>query len=72
MMKRFVTRFRREAQAVASLSHTNIVSIYDVGQDQEIYYIVMEMIEGRDLKELIKEKKSFFGQRNPRYCCTDL
>ncbi|MGI6144253.1 MAG: Stk1 family PASTA domain-containing Ser/Thr kinase [Clostridia bacterium] len=55
----FVTRFRREAQAVASLSHTNIVSIYDVGQDQEIYYIVMEMIEGRDLKELIKEKSPF-------------
>lgn len=55
----FVTRFRREAQAVASLSHSNIVSIYDVGQDKEIYYIVMEMVEGRDLKEFIKEKGSF-------------
>jgi len=55
----FVSRFRREAQAVASLSHTNIVSIYDVGQDKGTYYIVMEMVEGRDLKEIIKEKGSF-------------
>lgn len=52
----FVARFRREAQAVASLSHPNIVSIYDVGQDQGMYYLVMEMIEGRNLKEIIKEK----------------
>ncbi|WP_418790478.1 Stk1 family PASTA domain-containing Ser/Thr kinase [Phosphitispora sp. TUW77] len=51
----FVSRFRREAQAVAKLSHPNIVSIYDVGQDGEIHYIVMEYIEGRNLKEIIKE-----------------
>jgi serine/threonine protein kinase len=55
----FVTRFRREAQAVASLSHHNIVSIYDVGQDGGTYYLVMEMVEGRDLKALIKEKSPF-------------
>ena len=52
----FVARFRREAQAVASLSHSNIVSIYDVGQDKGIHYLVMEMIEGKNLKEVIKER----------------
>jgi len=52
----FVARFRREAQAVASLSHGNIVSIYDVGQDKGIHYLVMEMVEGRNLKEIIRER----------------
>lgn len=52
----FIVRFRREAQAVASLSHENIVSIYDVGQEKEIYYLVMEMVEGRNLKEIIKRR----------------
>jgi len=49
----FVQRFRREAQAVASLSHPNIVSVYDVGQEDETYYMVMEYIEGCTLKEII-------------------
>ncbi len=52
----FVSRFRREAQAVAKLSHPNIVSIYDVGQEDDIHYIVMEYIEGRNLKEIIREQ----------------
>jgi serine/threonine protein kinase len=52
----FIRRFRREAQAAASLSHPNIVSIYDVGQEGEIHYIVMEYIEGTTLNDLIKEK----------------
>lgn len=52
----FIRRFRREAQSAASLSHPNIVSIYDVGQDGEVQYIVMEYIEGRDLDEVIKER----------------
>lgn len=52
----FIRRFRREAQAVASLSHPNIVSIYDVGQDQDIYYLVMEFIKGKTLKEIINEQ----------------
>lgn len=52
----FVRRFRREAQAVASLSHPNIVSIYDVGQDGDIYYLIMEYVHGRNLKEIINEK----------------
>ncbi|GAB6173626.1 Stk1 family PASTA domain-containing Ser/Thr kinase [Paradesulfitobacterium aromaticivorans] len=50
----FLRRFRREAQSAASLSHSNIVSIYDVGKDGDIEYIVMEYIEGRNLKEIIR------------------
>ncbi|MDR3271579.1 MAG: Stk1 family PASTA domain-containing Ser/Thr kinase [Peptococcaceae bacterium] len=50
----FIRRFRREAQAAASLSHANIVSIYDVGKDEDIEYIVMEYVEGRNLKEIIR------------------
>lgn len=49
----FVTRFRREAQAAARLSHPNIVNIYDVGRDGDTYYIVMEYISGETLKERI-------------------
>ncbi|WP_246110655.1 Stk1 family PASTA domain-containing Ser/Thr kinase [Thermosediminibacter litoriperuensis] len=52
----FVMRFRREAQAAASLSHPNIVNIYDVGNEDGIHYIVMEYVEGRTLKEMIKEE----------------
>lgn len=52
----FIQRFRREAQAAASLSHPNVVSIYDVGQEEDVHYIVMEYIEGTTLNELIKEK----------------
>ncbi len=50
----FVKRFRREAQAIASLSHPNIVSIYDVGQEEKIHYLVMEYVEGDNLKNLIR------------------
>src|SRR5690606_21131912 len=49
-----VRRFRREAQSAASLSHTNIVSIYDVGKDGETEYIVMEYIEGQNRKDIIR------------------
>src|SRR5438128_10351618 len=49
----FVGRFKREAQAAANLAHPNIVNIYDVGQDGDCYYIVMEFIPGESLKELI-------------------
>jgi serine/threonine-protein kinase len=51
----FIRRFRREAQSAASLSHPNIVSIYDVGKEGDLEYIVMEYIEGRNLKEIIRE-----------------
>ncbi|WP_019120579.1 Stk1 family PASTA domain-containing Ser/Thr kinase [Brevibacillus massiliensis] len=49
----FVQRFRREAQAVASLSHPNVVGVYDVGQEDDTHYMVMEYIEGSTLKEVI-------------------
>jgi len=54
----FVIRFRREAQAAARLSHPNIVNIYDVGRDEDIYYIVMEYISGETLKERIQRETS--------------
>ncbi len=50
-----VNRFNHEAQAVASLSHPNIVNIFDIGRDDDIHYIVMEHIIGKDLKKLLKE-----------------
>ena len=53
----FVKKFKREAQAAASLSHPNVVNIYDVGQEGSTYYIVMEYIEGKTLKDIIKEQK---------------
>ncbi|WP_281887782.1 Stk1 family PASTA domain-containing Ser/Thr kinase [Paenibacillus sp. YYML68] len=52
----FIQRFRREAQAAASLSHPNVVSIYDVGQEEDVHYIVMEYVEGTTLNDLIKAK----------------
>lgn len=53
----FVKRFRIEAQSAASLSHPNIVSIYDVGNDNGTYYIIMEYIDGITLKEYIDSKE---------------
>lgn len=52
----FIKKFKRESMASASLSHPNIVGIYDVGEEDDIYYIVMEYIHGKTLKEYIKEK----------------
>lgn len=52
----FVRRFRREAQASASLSHINIVSTFDVGQDKSLYYLVMEYVQGNTLKKIIREQ----------------
>ncbi len=49
----FISRFRREAQAAAKLSHPNIVNIYDVGFDEQTYYIIMEYISGETLKDKI-------------------
>ena len=51
----FIKRFKSEAQTAASLTHPNIVSIYDVGNEGDIYYIVMELIQGKTLKEIIVE-----------------
>ena len=52
----FIKRFETEAQSAARLTHPNIVSIYDVGMDNGIYYIVMELIQGKTLKEIIVEE----------------
>ncbi len=52
----FIKRFQVEAQSAASLSHPNIVSIYDVGNEDGLHYIVMELIKGKTLKEVITEK----------------
>lgn len=54
----FITKFREEAQSAAGFSHPNIVSIYDVGQEEDLYYIVMELVEGITLKSYIERKKN--------------
>lgn len=51
----FIKRFHREAESVASLSHPNIVAIYDIGEEEDCYYIVMEYIHGMSLKEFIRD-----------------
>ena len=52
----FVSKFRVEAQAAAGLMHSNIVNVYDVGEENGIYYIVMELVEGITLKKYIEKK----------------
>ena len=52
----FIKRFEVEAQAAASITHPNIVSVYDVGREGNLYYIVMELIKGKTLKEIIIEE----------------
>lgn len=53
--KSFVSKFRVEAQSAAGLSHPNIVNVYDVGEENGYYYIVMELVEGITLKEYIQQ-----------------
>lgn len=55
---RFIRRFQREALSVSNLSHPNIVEVYDVGEEDGQYYIVMEYIEGKTLKQLLKKRES--------------
>lgn len=59
----FVARFRREAQAAANLSHPNIVAIYDWGQDAGTYFIVMELIRGRTLRQILKTEGALLPRR---------
>ncbi len=56
--EKFVRRFQREALSASSLAHPNIVEMYDVGEDDGIYYIVMEYVEGKTLKQLLKKRGS--------------
>ncbi|WP_274361545.1 Stk1 family PASTA domain-containing Ser/Thr kinase [Paenibacillus thermotolerans] len=62
----FVRRFRREAQSAASLSHPNVVNVYDVGQDEETHFIVMEFVEGSNLNDIIKEQAPLQVERAVR------
>lgn len=55
----FIKKFNTEAQSAASLAHPNIVSIFDVGNEDNLYYIVMELIQGKTLKEIIVEDGKF-------------
>jgi serine/threonine protein kinase len=61
--QQFVERFQREARAAAKLRHPNIVVIHDVAHQEGIYYLVMELLEGRTLKELIEQKGSLPPER---------
>ena len=54
----FIRRFEREAQSAAALSHPHIVNIYDVGEEDGIYFMVMEYVDGKNLKDYIREKGS--------------
>ena len=55
---KFIRRFQREALSVSNLSHPNIVEVYDVGEEDGEHYIVMEYIEGKTLKQLLKKRES--------------
>lgn len=60
----FVDRFRLEAQSAASLMHPNVVTIYDVGEEDGIHFIVMENVEGRNLKQVIQEEGPLDAERS--------
>ena len=62
----FVERFRREARAAASLNHHNIVSVYDFGEDEGSWFIVMEYVEGRNLRDIIRSE----GQMDPPHAAS--
>ena len=55
--KNFVQKFRSEAQSAACLTHPNIVNVFDVGETEDLHYIVMELVEGITLKKYIEKKK---------------
>ena len=63
---RFVERFRREARAVAALSHPNIASVFDYGRDGERHFIVMELAEGDDLARILRQVTSLSVDRAAR------
>ena len=62
-----LARFRREAQAAGRLTHPNIVAIYDFGEDAGVWYIAMELVKGRELKEYFEKNERFAdGRRRAR------
>src|SRR5579872_3930534 len=59
----FVERFRREAQAAANLSHANIVPVFDWGEDDRTYFIVMEFVDGRPLSAVLRQEGPLSPER---------
>jgi serine/threonine-protein kinase len=59
----FIQRFQNEARSIANMSHPNIVTVYDVGSDGNMHYIVMEFVEGQDLKKVIKSQGALSIER---------
>src|SRR5918998_829130 len=64
----FAHRFRREAQAAASLSHPNIVGVYDTGTEDGTHFIVMEYVDGRTLKDVIRAEGPLYPERAAEVC----
>jgi serine/threonine protein kinase len=64
----FLIRFKREAQAAASLSHPNIVAVYDTGSEDGTHFIVMEYVDGRTLKEVIRAEGRLYPERAAEIC----
>ena len=64
----FVERFRREAQAAANLSHPNIVPVFDWGEEDGTYFIVMELIEGTSLAELLRDSRTLSPTKSAQVC----
>ena len=65
MMKNLSGGFIREAQSATSLAHPNIVNIYDVGEEDDLYYIVMEYVDGQTLKQYIQQNSSISEWKMP-------
>src|SRR5260221_423470 len=61
----FVERFRREAQSAANLNHPNIVAVFDWGEEQATYFIVMEYVEGRSLADILRSEGPLHPTRAP-------
>jgi len=59
----FVERFRREAQAAANLSHANIVAVYDWGEEGDTYFMVMELVQGRNLRDVLRSEGALLPRR---------
>jgi eukaryotic-like serine/threonine-protein kinase len=64
----FLIRFKREAQAAASLSHPNIVGVYDTGSEDGTHFIVMEYVDGRTLKDVIRAEGPLYPERTAEIC----
>ena len=68
--EKFVKKFQREAISASSLNHPNIVELYDVGEDNGEYFIVMEYVEGKTLKSLIKKRGALITRSSRHYVTT--